>query len=213
VLKVENVSVNIAKIQVLRNVSIEVEEGKIVCLIGPNGAGKTTTLKGIMGLLKVVSGKIIFKGENITTMPPHERAKLGIGYAPEDRRLYPDFTVWENITFPAKILGISDEEITERVFKIFPELKDQTHRLAYTLSGGQQKMVAVARALATSPSLVLLDEPLEGLAPIVRSRFANGIEEMKNEGISVLLAESNISHVKSFADVVYRIKRGEIVEA
>ncbi|RLI83317.1 ABC transporter ATP-binding protein, partial [Archaeoglobales archaeon] len=137
----------------------------------------------------------------------------GIGYAPEDRRLYPDFTVWENVTFPAKILGISDEEIAERVFRIFPELKDQTHRLAYTLSGGQQKMVAIARALATSPSLVLLDEPLEGLAPIVRSRFANGIEEMKNEGISVLLAESNISHVKSFADIVYRIKRGEIVEA
>ena len=212
-LKVENINVNIAKVQVLRNVSIEVGKGEIVCLIGPNGAGKTTTLRGIMGLLKIISGKIVFKGENITKMPAHERAKLGIGYAPEDRRLYPDFTVWENVTFPAKILGISDEEIAERVFRIFPELKDQTHRLAYTLSGGQQKMVAIARALATSPSLVLLDEPLEGLAPIVRSRFANGIEEMKNEGISVLLAESNISHVKSFADIVYRIKRGEIVEA
>ncbi len=213
VLKVENINVNIAKVQVLRNVSIEVGKGEIICLIGPNGAGKTTTLRGIMGLLKIISGKIVFKGENITKMPAHERAKLGIGYAPEDRRLYPDFTVWENVTFPAKILGISDEEIAERVFRIFPELKDQTHRLAYTLSGGQQKMVAIARALATSPSLVLLDEPLEGLAPIVRSRFANGIEEMKNEGISVLLAESNISHVKSFADIVYRIKRGEIVEA
>jgi len=213
VLKVESINVNIAKVQVLRNVSIEVGKGEIVCLIGPNGAGKTTTLRGIMGLLKIISGKIVFKGENITKMPAHERAKLGIGYAPEDRRLYPDFTVWENVTFPAKILGISDEEIAERVFRIFPELKDQTHRLAYTLSGGQQKMVAIARALATSPSLVLLDEALEGLAPIVRSRFANGIEEMKNEGISVLLAESNISHVKSFADIVYRIKRGEIVEA
>jgi branched-chain amino acid transport system ATP-binding protein len=212
-LRVENLRVNIAKVEVLRNVSLEVGEGEIACLIGPNGAGKTTSLKSIMGLLKVVSGKISFKNVDITSMPPHERAKLGMSYAPEDRRLYPDFTVWENITFPAKIIGKGEEEIAERIFRIFPELKEQTHRLAYTLSGGQQKMVSVARALSTNPDLILLDEPLEGLAPIVRSRFASGILEMKNEGISVLLAESNISHVKDIADVIYRIKRGEILEA
>lgn len=211
-LKLENVCVNLAKVEVLRNISLEVGEGEIVCLVGPNGAGKTTSLKSIMGILKVVSGRIVFKGRDVTPLPPHERAKLGIGYAPEDRRLYPDFTVWENITFPAKIMGVDEGEIAERVFRIFPELKDQTHRLAYTLSGGQQKMVSVARALAANPELILLDEPLEGLAPIVRSRFANVILEMKNEGISVLFAESNISHVKDIADVIYRIKRGEIVE-
>jgi len=209
-LKMENVCVNLAKVEVLRNVSLEIGEGEIACLVGPNGAGKTTSLKSIMGLLKVISGKIVFRGEDITSMPAHERAKLGIGYAPEDRRLYPDFTVWENITFPARVLG--GEELAERIFRIFPELKDQTHRLAYTLSGGQQKMVSIARALAANPELVLLDEPLEGLAPIVRSRFASAILEMKEEGISVLLAESNVSHVRDIADIIYKIKRGEIVE-
>ncbi len=212
-LKVEKINVNIAKVQVLRDLSLEVGDGEIVCLIGPNGAGKTTTLRSIMGLIPTASGRIVFKGEDITSMPAHDRAKLGIGYAPEDRRLYPEFTVWENIIFPARILGIAEEEVADRVFKVFPELKDQTHRLAFTLSGGQQKMVAVARALASNPSLVLLDEPLEGLAPIVRSRLVSGILDMKNEGISVLLAESNVSHVRKVADVVYRIRRGEIVEA
>jgi branched-chain amino acid transport system ATP-binding protein len=166
-----------------------------------------------MGLIPAFSGKVIFRGEDITRLPAHERAKLGIGYAPEDRRLYPEFTVWENIVFPAKIMSVSEEEIAERVFRIFPELKDQTNRLAFTLSGGQQKMVAVARALAIDPTLILLDEPLEGLAPIVRSRLADGIKSMKDEGISVLLAESNISYVRDVADRIYRIKRGEIVEA
>ncbi len=212
-LRLKSINVNIAKVQVLRNLSLEVGEGEVACLIGPNGAGKTTTLRSVVGLVPTISGKIIFKGRDITDLPAHERAKLGIGYTPEDRRLYPEFTVWENIVFPAKIMGVSEEEVAERVFKIFPELKDQTNRLAFTLSGGQQKMVAVARALATNPSLVLLDEPLEGLAPIVRSRLAAGIQEMKNEGLSVLIAESSVSYVRGIADVIYRIKRGEIVEA
>jgi branched-chain amino acid transport system ATP-binding protein len=212
-LKVEKINVNIAKVQVLRDLSLEIDEGEIACLVGPNGAGKTTTLRSIMGLIPAFSGKVIFRGEDITRLPAHERAKLGIGYAPEDRRLYPEFTVWENIVFPAKIMSVSEEEIAERVFRIFPELKDQTNRLAFTLSGGQQKMVAVARALAIDPTLILLDEPLEGLAPIVRSRLADGIKSMKDEGISVLLAESNISYVRDVADRIYRIKRGEIVEA
>jgi branched-chain amino acid transport system ATP-binding protein len=211
-LRVEKINVNLANVQVLRNLSIEIDEGEVACLVGANGAGKTTTLRAVMGLLPVISGKIIFRGMDITTLPAHERAKLGMGYAPEDRRLYPEFTVWENIVFPARIMNVDEEEIAERIFRIFPELKDQVNRLAFTLSGGQQKMVAVARALALNPSLVLLDEPLEGLAPIVRSRLAEGIKNMKEEGISILLAESNISHVKDVADRIFRIKRGEIVE-
>ncbi len=211
-LKLDKINVNIAKIPVLRNLSMEVDEAEIVCIVGPNGAGKTTTIRSIMGILPVISGKIVFEGKDVTSMKAHERFRLGIGYAPEDRRLYPDFTVIDNILFPARILGVDEEEVKRRVFRIFPELKDQTHRLAMTLSGGQQKMVAVARALAANPKLVLLDEPLEGLAPVVRSRLASGISELKDEGISVLMAESNATHIKDIVDRIYGIKRGEIVE-
>jgi branched-chain amino acid transport system ATP-binding protein len=211
-LKLEKVNTFVAKVQVLRNVSLEVDEGEIVCLVGPNGAGKTTTLRSIMGILPVSSGKITFKGQDISRMNPYQRAKLGIGYAPEDRRLYPDFTVEENFLFPARLMDMDENQVKERIFRIFPELKYQTHRLARTLSGGQQKMVAIARAIATDPSLILLDEALEGLAPIVRSRLAKGIYQMKEEGKSILMAESSITHVKGIADRIYRIKRGTIVE-
>ncbi|WP_456467782.1 ABC transporter ATP-binding protein [Archaeoglobus sp.] len=211
-LKVESINVNLAKVQVLRNLSLEVDEGEIVCLVGPNGAGKTTTIRSIMGILPVISGKITFENRDITSLKAHERFRLGIGYAPEDRRLYPDFTVIDNVLFPARILGIDEEEVMRRVFRIFPELKDQTHRLAMTLSGGQQKMVAVARALAADPKLLLLDEPLEGLAPVVRARLASGIAELREEGISILMAESHSTHVRDIVDRIYSIKRGEIVE-
>lgn len=212
-LKVDRINVNIAKVPVLRELSLEVDDGEIVCIVGPNGAGKTTTMRSIMGILPVISGKIIFSGKDVTSMKAHERFRLGLGYAPEDRRLYPDFTVIDNILFPARMLEIDEEEVKKRVFRIFPELKNQTHRLAATLSGGQQKMVAVARALATDPKLLLLDEPLEGLAPVVRSRLASGIAELRDEGISVLIAESNAIHVKDIVDRIYGVKRGKIVEA
>lgn len=211
-LKVEKINVNIGKVPVLRELSLEVKKGEIVCLIGPNGAGKTTTIKSIMGILPVISGRIFFEGKDITSMKAHERFRIGLAYAPEDRKLYPDFTVIENVLFPTRILGIDEESVKERVFNVFPELKDQTYRLARTLSGGQQKMVALARAIAANPKLILLDEPLEGLAPVVRTRLASGILELKNEGISVLMAESMTSHVKGIADRIYKIKRGEIVE-
>ncbi len=211
-LEVERVNVSIEKVQVLRNVSFDIGAEEIVCLIGPNGAGKTTTIRSLMGLLPLDSGKITFLGRDISNLKAHERFRLGICYAPEDRRLYPDFTVLDNILFPARILGLDEEETLRRVFRIFPELKEQTHRLAATLSGGQQKMVAVARAIAANPKLLLLDEPLEGLAPVVRSRLASGIAELTDEGISVLIAESNATHVRRIVDRMYSIRRGEIVE-
>ncbi len=211
-LEVERVNVSIEKVQVLRNVSFDIGAEEIVCLIGPNGAGKTTTIRSLMGLLPLDSGKITFLGRDISNLKAHERFRLGICYSPEDIRLYPDFTVLDNILFPARILGLDEEETLRRVFRIFPELKEQTHRLAATLSGGQQKMVAVARAIAANPKLLLLDEPLEGLAPVVRSRLASGIAELTDEGISVLIAESNATHVRRIVDRMYSIRRGEIVE-
>ncbi len=211
-LEVERINVSIDKVRVLRNVSFDVGSEEIVCLVGPNGAGKTTTIRSVMGILPLDSGRIVFQGVDISDLRAHERFRMGICYAPEDRRLYPEFTVLDNILFPARILGLDEEETLQRVFRIFPELKEQTHRLAATLSGGQQKMVAVARAIAANPRLLLLDEPLEGLAPVVRSRLASGIAELKEEGISILMAESNATHVRRIVDRIYSIKRGEIVE-
>ncbi len=211
-LEVERINVSIDKVRVLRNVSFNVGSEEVVCLVGPNGAGKTTTIRSVMGILPLDSGRIVFQGMDISDLRAHERFRMGICYAPEDRRLYPEFTVLDNILFPARILGLDEEETLQRVFRIFPELKEQTHRLAATLSGGQQKMVAVARAIAANPRLLLLDEPLEGLAPVVRSRLASGIAELREEGISILMAESNATHVRRIVDRIYNIKRGEIVE-
>ncbi len=211
-LEVERINVSIDKVRVLRNVSFDVGSEEIVCLVGPNGAGKTTTIRSVMGILPLDSGRIVFQGVDISDLKAHERFRMGICYAPEDRRLYPDFTVLDNILFPARILGLDEEETLQRVFRIFPELREQTHRLAATLSGGQQKMVAVARAIAANPRLLLLDEPLEGLAPVVRSRLASGIAGLREEGISILMAESNATHVRRIVDRIYSIKRGEIVE-
>src|SRR5437762_4663942 len=165
--------------QILRGVSLAVDDGEAVCLVGRNGAGKTTTIDSIMGLLPVRSGTITFKGRDITGMPAHERALAGIGYAPEDAGIFPDLTVAENFQISQSLaaghrgMGAG---IDPRVFELFPEVRDFTGRRGLFLSGGQKKMVAIARALTLSPSILLLDEPFEGLAPVIVGRF---IEDRK----------------------------------
>jgi branched-chain amino acid transport system ATP-binding protein len=204
---------------VLRGVSLTVQAGEAVCLVGRNGAGKTTTIESIMGLLLVRGGTITFQGRDITRLPAYERARLGIGYAPEHAGIFPDLTVAENFQISRQLAsrsregeaGSSNEDAEARIFTIFPEVRDFTQRRGLYLSGGQKKMVAIARAMALSPKILLLDEPFEGLAPVVVIRFIDAVKKIKDIGIPVLIAESNLMTASRVADRLYAIDRGEII--
>ncbi|MFQ5897785.1 MAG: ABC transporter ATP-binding protein [Candidatus Methylomirabilia bacterium] len=218
-LEVKEIHTSRGPAHVLRGVSLTVNEGELVCLVGRNGAGKTTTIESIMGLLPVRSGKIAIQGKDISGLPPHERAKLGIGYAPEDCGIFPELTVAENLLISRWLAGASrnprgtspDADIEERIFSVFPEVRELTQRRGLNLSGGQKKMVAIARAMALSPSILLLDESFEGLAPVVVTRFRDAVTKIKEMGISLLIAESNLMIASRLADRLYAIDRGEII--
>lgn len=205
--------------QILRGVALAVHHGEAVCLVGRNGAGKTTTIDSIMGLLPVRAGKVLFQGRDITRLPAHERALLGIGYAPEDSGIFPDLTVEENFQITSWLARPSDAKGAaapagngyERIFSIFPEVREFLTRRGLHLSGGQKKMVAISRAMTLSPSVLLLDEPLEGLAPVVVTRFIEAVKAIKALGISLLIAESNLVNATRVADRLYAIDRGEII--
>ena len=202
---------------ILQGVSITVQAAEVVCLVGRNGAGKTTTIESIMGLLPVRSGSITFQGQDITRLPTHERAGLGIGYAPEGSAIFPELTVAENLQIShwlaeAKGRGrAAGQDMDARIAALFPELRTFLQRQGLNLSGGQKKMVAIARAMALSPSILLLDEAFEGLAPVVVNRFAEVVKQIKAMGISVLIAESNLVHAAKVADRLYAIDRGEMI--
>ena len=202
--------------QILRQVSLEVGDRESVVLVGRNGAGKTTTIDSIIGLLPLRSGKITFQGQDISTMPPYRRARLGIGYAPEDSGVFPDLTVEENLQI-CRLLAKSsgraaqESEANDRVYSVFPEVRQFTQRRGLFLSGGQKKMVAIARAMMLSPAILLLDEPFEGLAPVVVTRLIDAVRKIKEMKISVLIAESNLANASRVADRLYAIDRGEII--
>jgi branched-chain amino acid transport system ATP-binding protein len=198
-------------VHALRNVSLGVKPG-ITCIVGPNGAGKTTLLKSIMGLLPVASGKITFLERDITNRPAHKLAHMGIGYVPEDRRIYPDFSVVENILLGTWRRKKDPEKILQQAYTFFPKLKDLSRSQGIHLSGGEQSMLAIARTLALEPRCLLLDEPLEGLAPVIRKRVAEGISELRANGITTLTTASDMSYVPDIANAIYRMDRGEIVE-
>src|SRR5712672_1292488 len=202
--------------QILRQVSLSVGEKESVCLVGRNGAGKTTTIDSIIGLLPLRSGKITFQGQDIGGLPAYRRARLGIGYAPEDAGLFPDLTVAENFQICrllAKASGRAAQaaQADERVFSVFPAVRQLTQRRGLFLSGGQKKMVAIARAMMLSPSILLLDEPFEGLAPVVVNRFAEAVTKIKAMGVSILMAESHLGAATRIGDRLYAIDRGEII--
>jgi branched-chain amino acid transport system ATP-binding protein len=214
-LEIEGIVTYRGPAQILRGVSLTVGDGEAVSLVGRNGAGKTTTIDSIMGLLPVRGGRVVFGGREITRLAANERAALGIGYAPEDCGIFPDLSVAENFEITewlsAKTARAGRRADLERVFSVFPEVQTFLTRRGLHLSGGQKKMVAITRAMTLSPSILLLDEPFEGLAPVVVTRFIEAVKAIKAMGISVLIAESNLANATRVCDRLYAIDRGEII--
>jgi branched-chain amino acid transport system ATP-binding protein len=208
-LEIVDIGVSIQSAQVLRGLSLQMTQGQMVGLIGRNGAGKTTTLRTIMGHLPLTSGAIRFNGQDLSALPRHARAGLGIGYMPEDRGLVPELTVEENILVPLWASNVSDT--TPRlafVYDVLPELRDMRERRALLLSGGQQKLVALARAMAIGTRLLLLDEPFEGVAPALSARLSEVIAGLRGSELSVLIAQSDLNHSRNLLDAEIVIERG-----
>lgn len=210
-LDLKGLDVFIGGTQILRNVSLRIPAGAMVGLIGRNGAGKTTLMKSVMGLLPTKSTTLVCAGESLSRVAAHGRAARGISYMPEDRKLIPALTVEENILLPAWATGLKDaRDRLSWIYDLMPELHEHRDRRALQLSGGQQKLVALARALMPGRKLLLLDEPFEGVAPVLSRRLTEVIAKLRSEGLSVLLSESDDKHSSDLVDLVYRIERGVV---
>ncbi len=213
-LKIEGIHVAIQGVVALRGLSLTVGDGQMVGLIGRNGAGKTTTLRAVMGHLAPSQGRISFDGQDLLAMSRHARAASGIGYMPEDRGLVPELTVEENILVPVWVnKALQVDERLALVWRVLPELREMKDRRAMLLSGGQQKLVALARALAVGTRLLLLDEPFEGVAPALSKRLGEVIAGLKGTAVSVLIAQSDLNHSRSLVDSEFVIERGANVLA
>jgi branched-chain amino acid transport system ATP-binding protein len=210
-LRVEAIHTAYGLSQVLFGISLEVRAGECIALIGRNGVGKTTTMRSIMGLTPPSSGRVMWKGRDIAHFGPHRICRLGIGFVPEDRRIFPELTVWENLDI-ARRSGPDGRTAwrEEQVFALFPDLKDIRDRRGGVLSGGQQQMLTVARTLMGNPELLLLDEPSEGLAPLIVEQLRQRVAELKATGLSIVLAEQNLQFVMALADRVYILEKGEV---
>ena len=209
--EVRSLNVAIDRIPILRDVSLAVPAGKMVGLIGRNGAGKTTLMRAIMGLMPFQAGCMAASGSDLQKLPPYALARLGISYLPEDRRLIPALTVEENILLPAWANGIGEAaKRLEWIYGLMPEVREFRERRALQLSGGQQKLVALARALMPGHKLLLLDEPFEGVAPVLSRRLTEVIAGLRQEGLSIILSESDDTHSADLVDLVYRIERGVV---
>lgn len=210
-IKIEGLDVAIGAVSILRNVGMELPSGRFTGLVGRNGAGKTTLMRALMGILAPRNGSIHFEGSTLDGMPTHQRARLGIGYMPEDRRLVPHLEVEENVLIPAWASGLADPSTRlAKVYEMIPEVQAFSSRKAVQLSGGQQKLVALARALMCGTKVLLLDEPFEGVAPVLARRLAEVIDGLKKQGLSILLTESDLSHSRELLDTLYVIDRGEV---
>jgi len=211
-LKVENLKVNYGGIEALKGISFEVKSGNIVSLIGANGAGKSTTLKSIVGLVKAKEGSIKYEDKNLLSFDTRNIVKNGITLVPEGRRVFSNLTVLENLKIGAFTRNDNEiEKDIEWVFNLFPRLKERTWQLAGTLSGGEQQMLAVGRALMSRPKLLMMDEPSLGLAPIIVQEIFNIIKEIKNQGVTVLLIEQNANAALKIADYGYVLETGRII--
>ena len=208
-LTIDGLHVAIQSVQVLRGLSLTVEAGRMVGLVGRNGAGKTTLMRSVMGHLQPSQGRIVFDGQDLAALPRHRRAALGIGYMPEDRGLVPELTVEENILVPVwASKGLRQDDRLALVYRVLPELREMRERRALLLSGGQQKLVALARALAVGTRLLLLDEPFEGVAPALSQRLAEVISGLKGAQMAVLISQSDLNHSRDLVDSEVVIERG-----
>jgi branched-chain amino acid transport system ATP-binding protein len=210
-LTIDALDVSIKSVKILRGVSLRLAPGQMAGLIGRNGAGKTTLMRAIIGALPATAGAISLEGRSLAALPSFQRARLGIGYMPEDRRIIPQLSIEENILLPAWASGLPGAaERLARIYDLIPEIGALKERKGLQLSGGQQKMAALARAFMSGTRLLLLDEPFEGVAPVLAQRLAEVVGRLRSEGVSVLLSESDLSHSKKLLDVVYQIDRGQV---
>ena len=210
-LEVSDLEVYYGLSHILFGVSLRAGQGQVVALLGRNGAGKSTTLKAIMGLTPPAAGRIVFRGEDLAGKPPHVICQRGIGFVPEDRRIFPDLSVRENLEVGRRPeRSGAPRQSVERAFDLFPALRDLASRRGGTLSGGEQQMLAIARTLMGNPSLLLLDEPSEGLAPRVVQDVAEHLRRLKREGITILLSEQNLRFAAGVSDRAYILEKGRI---
>ena len=209
-LEVHDIHAAYGSSRVLFGISLTVARGECVCLLGRNGVGKTTTMRAIMGLTPPSSGRIVFDGTDITGLPPHRIARLGLGLVPENRRIFAELTVWENLDVAARATGRSGHWTVEAVYGLFPKLSELANRQGGFLSGGEQQMLTIGRTLMGNPDLLLLDEPSEGLAPLVVESMLEQVSRLKREGLTILLAEQGVDFSLAIADRVYVLEKGAV---
>lgn len=210
-LTVEALDVSIKSVRILRGVTLRIEPGQLAGLVGRNGAGKTTLMRAVIGALPAAGGAIALEGRALGPLASHRRSRLGIGYMPEDRRIIPQLTVEENVLLPAWAAGATDAAARlARIYELIPEVATLRARRGLQLSGGQQKLTALARAIMSGRKLLLLDEPFEGVAPVLAARLAEVVGQLRREGCAVLLSESDLSHSRTLLDVVFTIDRGQV---
>ncbi|MBL0421626.1 ABC transporter ATP-binding protein [Ramlibacter sp. AW1] len=211
VLKVEQLNAFYGKAHILFDVDLEVGQGEVVALVGRNGAGKSTTIKAIMGMLDRVQGRVSYRGEDITRLPPYKISRMGVGFVPEDRRVFSDLTVLENLDIGRRPPRPGAPTWTpEKLFRLFPNLGEMPDRPGGQMSGGEQQMLTVARTLMGNPGLVLLDEPSEGIAPVIVEQMAQMITELKKQGLTVLLSEQNTHFAQLVSDRAYVLEKGQV---
>ena len=212
-LSVEDIHTAYGLSRVLFGVSLEIVAGECVVLLGRNGVGKTTTMRSVMGLNSPTSGRVVWKGQDITGWPSHKVARAGIGFVPEDRRIFAELSVWENLEVGARAAARPGHWTIERIYELFPVLRDLRNRQGGFLSGGEQQMLTIARTLMGNPELLLLDEPSEGLAPLVVETLRLKVGELRDQGMTILLAEQGVEFSLSLADRVYVLEKGAVRHA
>ncbi len=212
-LRLEKASFGYGAIQICHEIELEIQPGEVVCLLGRNGMGKTTLLEGLMGLNQQQGGRILFREQDISREPTHRRAKLGLGWVPQGRRIFPDISVQDNLRLGAVAQSGAGAAFSEVIFEVFPILQKRLTQKGNTLSGGEQQMLAFGRALAGGPQLMLLDEPSEGLAPLVVDAIGELITRLKAAGMTFLLAEQNLPFALSVANRGYVLEKGRIVDS